>query len=167
MSGTATSKDKQDCRFVFKNNGGQIDFEYYSGVPVNPEFTSQQGFTLGMRTNGDYLLGDHDLPFGGRLLGYILEFLLSPADLQVTNQNGQGTGNFGGQIRADIPGSHPCYLLPGAYLLPADAPLTRVITGTGPGRYTFNSLTPTGSSLVLEGVTTAAGQQDVLSMSPD
>src|SRR5262245_23731048 len=174
-----------DCKFLFKNNAGQIDWEYFASDPNNPDFTSDQDFTLGMMINGDYLLADHDLPFTGGVGEFITEFLLQSvklpvpfadraraadnllADLQVTDQNGRRTGNFNGRIRAEIPGSHPCYLVPGAYLLPSSAPLTRMITGTGTGKYTFNSLTPGGSSLVLEDVATAAGQQDVLLMNPD
>ena len=133
------------------------------------QFRSQDGLTLGMMTNGAYLLADHDLPFGGPLgLGrFIIDFLLSPADLQITAPNGLRTGNFGGQIRAEIPGSHPCYLVPGAYMLPTDTPLTRRITGTGAGQYTFTSMIPDAGSLVLQDVTTAAGQVDVLSVSAD
>jgi hypothetical protein len=115
------------------------------------------------------MLSDHDLPFSGPLglTSFIIDFLLSPADLQITDANGLRTGNFGGQIMAEIPDSHPCYLLPGAYMLPSFAPLTRRITGTGNGKYTFNSIMPNGGSLVLQDVTTAAGQVDTLSVSAD
>lgn len=160
--------ESPNCKLVFKNNGEQIDFEYFPGSGA-AQFNSQDGLTLGMMTNGDYLLADHDLPFSGPLgLGrFIIDFLLSPADLQITDANGLRTGNFGGQIRAEIPGSHPCYLVPGAYMLPTDTPLMRRITGTGAGQYTFNSIIPDGGSLVLQDVTTVAGQVDVLSMNPD
>jgi hypothetical protein len=153
------------CKLVFTNNGGEIGFEY----PKNPKLGSHNDITLGVMTNGDYLLSDHDLPFSGPAgLGrFIIDFLLSPADLQITDSNGFRTGNFGGQIHADIPGSHPCYLVPGAYLLPTDKQLTRRITGTGAGKYTFNSIIPDGGSIVLQDVTTAAGQVDMLSMSAD
>lgn len=157
--------ESPNCKLVFKNNGGRIDFEYFP----DREKSSQAGFTLGMMTNGDYLLADHDLPFSGPvgLTSFIIDFLLSPADLQITDPNGLRTGNFGGLIRAEIPGSHPCYLVPGAYLLPTGASLTRRITGTGAGQYTFNSISPDGGSLVLQDVMTAAGQVDVLSMNAD
>lgn len=157
--------DKDNCKLIFKNNGGQIEYEY----PKNTYVNSQNGFTLGMMTNGDYLLADHDLPFGGPfgLRRFIIDFLLSPADLQITDPNGLRTGNFDGKIRAEIPGSHPCYLVPGAYMLPTDTSLTRRITGTGTGQYSFNSITPDGGSLVLQDVTTTAGQVDVLSVNPD
>jgi hypothetical protein len=157
--------ESPNCKLVFKKNGGQIDFEYSHKSVLN----SQNGFTLGMMTNGAYLLADHDLPFSGPLglRRFVIDFLLSPANLQITDSNGLRTGNFGGQIRAEIPDSHPCYLVPGAYMLPADTPLTRRITGTGAGQYTFNSIIPDGGSLVLQDVATAAGQVDVLSMNPD
>jgi hypothetical protein len=160
--------ESPNCKLVFKNNGGRIDFEYFPNSNA-PQFRSQEGLTLGMMTNGRYLLADHDLPFSGPLgLGrFIIDFLLSPADLQITDPNGLRTGNFGGKIRAEIPGSHPCYLVPGAYLLPTNTPLMRCITGTGAGQYTFNSIIPDGGSVVLQGVTTAAGQADVLSMNAD
>jgi hypothetical protein len=160
--------ESPDCKIVFINNGARIDFEYFPGRG-NAQFGSQSGFTLGMMTNGDYLLADHDLPFSGPLglTRFIIDFLLSPADLQITDPNGLRTGNFGGQIRAEIPGSHPCYLAPGAFMLPAGTPLTRRITGTGAGRYTFNSINPDGGSLALQDVMTAAGQVDVLSMNAD
>jgi hypothetical protein len=163
-----------DSKFVFTNNGGQIDFEYFpdsvtSPGVKDPDLYSQNGFTLGVWTNGDYLLADHDMPFTGpyNLQLFILDFIFSPADLHVTDQNGRRTGTFDGLIRAEIPDSHPCYLVPGAYALPASTPLTRVITGRGTGQYTFNSLTPGGSSLALENVATAVGQQDVLLMNPE
>jgi hypothetical protein len=157
-----------NCKLVFRNNGGQIDFEYFPGSHA-AQFRSQEGLTLGTMTNGDYLLADHDLPFSGPLgvRRFIIDFLLSPADLQITDPNGLRTGNFGGQIRAEIPGSHPCYLVPGAYLLPTDSPLARRITGTVAGQYTFNSIIPDGGSLVLQDVATARGQVDELSVSPD
>ena len=160
--------ENNNCKLVFKNNGGQIEFEYLPDSHV-PQFRSQDGLTLGMMTNGDYLLADHDLPFSGPFgLGrFIIDFLLSPADLQITNSNGLRTGNFDGKIRAEIPGSHPCYLVPGAYMLPTDKPLTRQITGTGTGQYTFNSIIPDGGSLVLQDVRTEAGQVDMLSINPD
>ena len=122
-----------------------------------------------MMTNGQYLLADHDLPFSGHLglTRFIVDFLLSPADLQVTDGLGLRTGNFGGQIIAEIPGSHPAYLVPGMYLLPEGTPLTRRIVGTGSGKYTFNTIMPSGAAVSLENVDTAPGQEDVLAINGD
>jgi hypothetical protein len=160
--------ESKKCKLVFKNQNGQIGFEYFAGSS-SPQFGSQHGITLGMMTNGAFTLDDHDLPFGG-LLGYtsfILDFLLSPADLQITNAAGQRTGYFGDRFYAEIPGSLPCYLVPRAYLLPADSALERRIVGTDSGHYAFNSLTPNGDSVVLQGINTVPGQTDVLKLSPD
>ena len=157
-----------NCRLVFTDNGGRIDFEYFADS-TSPKFSSQDGVTLGMMTNGKYLLSDHDLPFSGPfgLTRFVIDFLLSPADLQITDANNLRTGNFGGQIMAEIPDSHPCYLMKGMYLLPENSALTRRIVGNGTGSYTFNSVLPDGLSLVIENVSTIAGQEDVLSVSSD
>ena len=152
----------------FHRDGGKIHFEY---IPDSrpTEFRSQDGITLGMMRHGDYMLADHDLPFGGPfgLTSFIIDFLLSPADLQVVDANGLRTGNFGGQLLAEIPGSHPCYLIEGMYLLPAPTAMTRTITGIATGTYSYNSITPDGGSILLQDVATQAGQQDVVAISAD
>jgi hypothetical protein len=157
-----------NCKLVFRNTGGRIEFDYFADS-ATAQFSSADGITLGMMNNGAYMLADHDLPFSGPLglTSFIIDFLLSPADLQILDPNGLRTGNFGGQIMAEIPDSHPCFLLPGAYLLPTNTPLTRRIIGSGAGNYTFNSIMPNGGSMVLEKVLTAPGQVDLLSMSAD
>jgi hypothetical protein len=50
-----------------------------------------------MMTLGDCLLADHDLPSSGPfgLTTFVIDFLLSPADRQVTDRNGRRTGRFG------------------------------------------------------------------------
>ena len=119
--------------------------------------------------HGDYMLADHDLPFSGPfgLTAFIIDFLLSPADLQVVDANGLRTGNFGGQLLSEIPGSHPCYLMKGMYLLPAATAMTRTIIGTGAGNYSYNSITPDGASILLQDVPTQPGHQDVVAISAD
>lgn len=160
--------DSERCRLVFNNDGGRVGYQYFPGGST-ALFSSSEGITLGMMTNGDYMLSDHDLPFSGPLgiTRFVLDFLLSPADLQITDASGRRTGRFDGAIHAEIPGSLPCYLVPRAYLLPEDPVLERQITGTGSGQYSFNSLTPQGGSVVLQGLATAPGQRDFLSLSPD
>jgi hypothetical protein len=160
--------ESANCKLAFRRSGSRVDFEYFADS-ATPKFRSQDGITLGMMTNGGYLLADHDLPFSGPLglTRFVLDFLLSPADLQVSDTNGLRTGRFGPQILAEIPDSHPCYLVPGAYLLPENVPLTRRIVGSGAGTYVFNSINPAGGSLVLQGVPTSLGQEDVLSVSAD
>jgi hypothetical protein len=160
--------ESANCKLVFSSRDGQIHFDYFPATAI-AQFSSQDAITLGVMTNGDYLLADHDLPFGGPLGldRFILDFLLSPADLQITDAEGRRTGNFDGQLRAEIPGSLPCYLLPGAYLLPEDTPLVRRITGTGAGQYSFSSISPSAGSVVLQGVATGPGQLDVLTANAD
>jgi IPT/TIG domain len=160
--------ESPNCRLAFRNIAGRLEFDYFANSNT-AKFRSQDGITLGMMTNGAYHLADHDLPFSGPLglTTFVIDFLLSPADLQITDATGLRTGNFGGQILAEIPDSHPCYLLPGAYMLPTATPLTRRITGTGAGKYAFNSIVPNVGSLVLQDVGTSAGQVDMLAVSAD
>lgn len=155
------------CRLVFHRVDSGYQYEYRTGNLS--KFATADGITLGMMTLGDYLLADHDLPFGGQfgLTRFVVDFLLSPADLQIIDGQGNRTGNFGGKQVAEIADSHPCYLLPGAYLLPADTPLTRRIVGNGSGTYAFNSILPDGRALVLEGLSTEPGEVDILSTSAD
>jgi hypothetical protein len=152
----------------FHRDGSDIHFDYLPD-PSSTEFKSQDGITLGMMRHGDYMLADHDLPFSGPfgLTSFIIDFLLSPADLQVVDDAGRRTGNFGGQLLCEIPGSHPCYLVKGMYLLPAATALTRTITGTAAGTYRYNSITPDGASILLEDVPTQPAHQDVLAISAD
>jgi hypothetical protein len=160
--------ESENCRLEFKRVDGQIHFDYFDGGS-GIKFSSEDGITLGMMTNGAYLLSDHDLPFSGPfgLTRFVLDFLLSPADLQVTDENGLRTGHFGPQILSEIPDSHPCYLMKGAYLLPPDTALERDITGTGAGTYDYHSIAPGGTSISLEGVSIAPGETDRLSMNAD
>lgn len=156
-----------ECRVVFRRSGNGYRFDYLTGSST--KFKSEEGITLGFMTLGDYLLADHDLPFSGPfgLTRFVLDFLMSPATLQVTDEHGKRAGNFGGKLLAEIPDSHPCYLLPDAYLLPPDVPLSRRIVGTGAGTYRYNTINPNGSTLVLENVATVAGEVDELAMSAD
>jgi len=157
-----------NCKLVFREEGGQIHYDYFADS-ANAKFSSKDGVTLGMMTLGDYLLSDHDLPFSGPfgLTRFIIDFLLSPVDLQVLDANGLRTGNFGGQLLAEIPNSTPCFLMPGCYMLPDGVALTRRMVGKAVGTYTFHSIIPSGGSLALENVTTEAGQVDELSVSAD
>jgi len=157
----------------FHREAGVLQFDFFPGVSegeaADSELASSHGITLGMMRHGDYMLADHDLPFSGPfgLTAFIVDFLLSPADLQVVNADGQKAGNFGGQIFSEIPGSHPCYLMKGMYLLPADAAMTRTIVGTGAGTYNYHSIMPDGTSIQLEGVPTVSGHHDVLGVNLD
>ncbi len=161
--------ESQNCFVALALQNGQLTFQFKPNGVADPDLQTSKGVTLGEWTNGNYLLGDHDLPFSGPLglTTFIIEFLLSPADLQVTDETGNKTGTFGTQIRSEIPGSHPCYLAKNMYMLPSDTALTRTIVGNGNGNYTFGSVQPDAGSVVIENVPTVTGQQDVLSMSAD
>jgi len=163
-----TNNESENCRLVFRRTGGEIRFDYYDGGSSR-KFWSEDGITLGMMTNGKYHLSDHDLPFSGPLglTRFVIDFLLSPADLQVVDSDGLRTGLFGNQILSEIPEGRPCYLAKGAYMLPVDTALTRKIIGNGNGKYTFNSITPEGTSLALEDISTQAGQEDILAVNAD
>ncbi len=156
------------CKLVFRRVGERIEYEYFPDL-TTPQFTSQHGITLGMMTNGHYMLSDHDLPFSGPagVQRFVIDFLLSPAELQIRDAKGLRTGNFGAKIYSEIPGSHPCYLVKGAYLLPEHTALTRKIVGRGAGRYDYNSIMPDGTTVAISGVSTATGQKDILSISSD
>lgn len=152
----------------FRRDGSKLLYDYLPDG-TNPQFNFEQGVTLGMMTNGRYHLSDVDLPFSGPfgLTRFILDFILSPAELQVTNAEGKRTGTFGGKIVSEIPGSHPLYLVKGGYMLPAGEAYVRKFVGTAGGKYTFNTIMPEGMSIALENVDTVAGQEDALSIGAD
>ena len=161
--------DAQNCRLVFRRTDGEIRYDYFDGVGTTPRFRSEDGVTLAVMSNGQYHLSDHDMPFSGPfgLTSFIIDFLLSPADLLVEDEAGRRTGLHGGNILAEIPDSHPAYLAKNLYMLPADTALTRRITGNATGAYTFGSLTPNGTFLSLENVGTNIGEQDSLAINAD
>lgn len=160
--------EARNCRLVFRLTDGEIRFDYFDGGS-STKFRSEDGITLATMTNGKYLLSDHDMPFSGPLglTTFVIDFLLSPADLLVENAAGQRTGLLGTSILAEIPDSHPCYLWRGAYLLPPNEALTRQIIGNGSGSYAYHSIAPNGVSISMENVGTAAGEVDMLAVNAD
>jgi hypothetical protein len=164
----ATKTDAANCRLVFRQTDGEIRFDYFDGG-TSAQFRSEDGITLATMTVGKYLLSDHDLPFSGPLglTRFVIDFLLSPADIIVENALGQQTGRSGDAILAQIPGSHPFYLARGAYMLPADQAFIRRITGTGAGTYSLHSIAPNGTSISLQNVDTSPGQVDILATNAD
>ncbi len=160
--------DNNDCRLKFKQIGDLLHYDYFNGDDT-AQFRSEENVSLGTMTNGDYLLADHDLPFSGPfgLTSFILDFLLSPAELEITDENGLRVGTFNDKIFSEVPDSHPCYLVKGAYLLPLNRNYTRKIVGNGAGKYTFNSIMPNGTTIRVEDVVTAPGQIDTLIVNSD
>ncbi|GAA0880491.1 hypothetical protein GCM10009119_34610 [Algoriphagus jejuensis] len=160
--------DNTNCRLVFKLIEGVLHYDYFDGGDT-VKFCSEENITLGVMSNGNYLLADHDLPFSGPfgLTSFILDFLLSPAELEITDENGLRVGTFNDKIFSEVPDSHPCYLVKGAYLLPLDRNYTRKIVGNGAGKYTYNSIMPDGTTIRVEDVNTAPGQIDTLIVNAD
>lgn len=157
-----------NCRVEIRRDAsGELQFEFFSNGAR--KYGTADGITLGMQTVGQYLLSDVDLPFSGAfgLTSFIIDFLLSPASLQVTDGAGRRTGHVGAQILSEIPGSHPAYMLPGLFLLPAGEGMTRTITGTAAGSYGYTSINPAGVSLNLRNVPTAAGEADIVAANGD
>jgi Concanavalin A-like lectin/glucanases superfamily/IPT/TIG domain len=157
-----------DCRVEIRRNAsGDLEFQFFSAGSL--EFGTADGVTLGTQTVGQYLLSDVDLPFSGPfgLTSFIVDFILSPATLQVTDGSGRRTGHFGGQILAEIPDSHPAYLVPGMFLLPSATGMTRTITGTATGTYGYTSINPAGVSLNVRDVPTSAGTADIVAVNAD
>lgn len=163
------AEDANNCRVVFRLTDGEIRYDYFDGVGSTPKFCSEDGITLASMSNGKYLISDHDLPFGGPfgLTRFVLDFLLSPADLLIEDGSARHTGLHAGNIVAEIPDSHPAYLAKNLYLLPADTALTRRLTGNGNGNYSYHSVAPNGTSISLEDVATTVGEEDVLSVNAD
>ena len=157
-----------DCRVEITRNGaGDLEFQFFSAGTL--KFSTADGITLGTQTVGEYLLSDHDLPFSGPfgLSSFVIDFLLSPAVLQVTDGAGRRAGHFGSQILCEIPGSHPAYLMPGLFLLPPGEGLTRTITGRAAGTYGYTSINPAGASFNLREVQTSAGEADIVAANGD
>jgi hypothetical protein len=164
--GTETA---HNCRVEFRLTDGEIRFDYFDGTSTTPHFCSEDGITLASMSNGKYLLSDHDLPFSGPfgVTRFVIDFLLSPADLLIEDGSARQTGLHAGNIVAEIPDSHPAYLAKNLYMLPADTALTRHIKGNASGNYAYHSIAPNGTSISLENVATVDGEEDVLAVNAD
>jgi Concanavalin A-like lectin/glucanases superfamily len=157
-----------NCRVQFRRVDGKLVFRYMKGT--NVRFSSEEGLlTLGTQTLGQYLISDVDLPFSGAfgLETFVIDFLLSPARLMVTDGQGRRTGSALRNVLCEIPDSHPAYLAPGMFLLPVETPLTRSITGSDAGTYGYTSINPAGVSLNLRDVPTKRNAVDVVAINAD
>ena len=138
-----------NCFITFTQNGSTVSFDYGSSgdIAYNPAYSSANGFTLGVATMDQALYTSVDLPWMSGA-GWIVEFVLSPATLAVSNLAGQVTGQSGSNIAAQVPGVIPS-LLSSAHnlmLIPPQLGLQRTIQGTGNGTYTYVSIAPPGSA---------------------
>ena len=156
------------CWVQFRRVNGKLIFRYMKRDVL--KFSSEEGLlTLGTQTLGQYLISDVDLPFSGAfgLKTFVIDFLLSPARLMVTDKEGRRTGSALRSVFCEIPGSHPTYLAPGMFLLPAETALTRTLTGSNAGTYGYTSLNPSGVSLNLRDVPTKRSAVDVVAINAD
>jgi hypothetical protein len=124
--------------------------------------------------------------------GWVVDFVLSPASLTVSNLAGQITGPSSGGLAAQVPGVVPS-LLSSAHnlmMIPTQLALQRTILGTGTGTYTyvsiappdpttpvsaFSTLLPAGANAVipkergfsLQNIACTAATKDVVLLGPD
>jgi hypothetical protein len=134
----------------YEQANGQFRFDFFTGRTSSaPHGTlnSANGFTLATMTLDDYLFRDVDLPLE---LGFVIDLLSSPAELRIRDSNGRLTGHQKGKVHWQIPGSYPLYPSARGFLLPKGR-LTREIRGTGTGPYTFCSLNPDHSGVLVHG----------------
>ena len=162
------SEEAQNCRVELHADGKNLGFEYLDGKD-DQKFSFSDGITLGMMTLSEYYIADVSMPFSGPLgfMEFVLDFIDSPADLLVKDGDRNRVGYDNGEIVSEIEGSHPCYLIKNALLLPRDTALTRHITGNGQGKYKWCSILPNGAFLALEEVVIRSGEQDKISVNSD
>jgi hypothetical protein len=137
--------------FTGPHSGAALDnFTFYTGSAsseADDTLSSVNGFTLATMTLEDYLYRDISLPL---YLNFVIDFLDCPAELRIRNNRGQMTGCKDGRVHWEIPGSFPLYPTAAGFLLPRGG-FSREIEGTGDGPYTFWSLNPDGSSVMVQG----------------
>lgn len=142
------SPNQDDCYITFKQTGTVVTFDYdHSHAGYNPDYSSANGFTLGVATMDQALYKGVDLPWmtGD---GWILEFVLSPVSLTVSNLAGQVTGQVGDLLVTQVPGVIPSFVT-GSHnmvLIPRQLALQRTIEGTDTGSYTYVSIAPPNPS---------------------
>jgi hypothetical protein len=126
------------CYLTFQDNGSTLSFTYTPDSTIS----SANGFTLGVLTMDQALYNSVDLPwvFGAE---YVVDLVLSPATLAISNLAGQITGTMGNTIVAQVPGVVPSLQrMHDLILTPRQMALQRTIQGTGTGTYTFASIAP-------------------------
>jgi len=134
-----------NCFMTFTQNGSTVTFDYNStgNVSYSPEYSSANGFTLGVMTMNQALYNGVDLPWMEGA-GWVVDFVLSPANLTVSDLAGQISGRSGNQIVNQVPGVVPSLLSSShnLMLIPTQLGLQRTIQGTGAGTYTYASIAP-------------------------
>ena len=141
--------------------GNTLAFSYSADSAV----CSDNGWTLGVLTMDQALYDGVDLPWvygPGAALEYVVDIILSPATLAVSNLAGQATGTRGNTIVAEVPGAIPSLQrMHNLVMVPRQLALQRTIQGTGTGTYTYASIAPpdpTAPADAFNGLLPAGGQ---------
>ncbi|MEJ2007441.1 MAG: hypothetical protein P8Z30_04660 [Acidobacteriota bacterium] len=133
---------KNTCCLTFQQRGNTLAFSYSADSSVS----SDNGWTLGVLTMDQALFNSVDLPWvygAGAALEYVVDVILSPATLAISNQAGQTTGTRGNSIVAEVPGAIPSLQpMHELVMVPRQLALQRTIQGTGKGTYTYGSIAP-------------------------
>lgn len=130
---------------TFKQDGSTVTFDYADGggADYHPRYSSADKFTLGVQSMNDAVYRGVDLPWmtGD---GWVLEFVLSPATLTVSNLAGQITGISGEKLVSQLPGVVPSLFGSehNLVMIPPQLALKRTIQGTGSGTYSYASIAP-------------------------
>jgi hypothetical protein len=127
---------------TFQQSGNMLSFTYNKDSSV----CSDNGWTLGVLTMDQALYNSVDLPwvFGAELgMEFVVDIILSPATLAVSNLAGQTTGIRGDNTVAEVPGAIPSLQrMHNLVMVPRQLALQRTIQGTGTGTYTYATIAP-------------------------
>ncbi len=133
-----------DCYLDITQTGNTLSFSYNK----DSSYSSANGFTLGVLTMDQALYSSVDLPwvYGAE---WVVDFILSPAQLSVNNLAGQLTGPSGNQLFGQVPGVVPSLLSwpHNLMMIPRQLALQRNIQGSGNGTYTYVSVAPPDPSI--------------------
>lgn len=149
------------CCLTFQQRGNTLAFTYSADSTVS----SDNGWTLGILTMDQALYNGVDLPwvYGAEAaMEFVVDVILSPATLAVSNLAGQTTGTRGNTIVAEVPGAIPSLQrMHNLVMIPRQMALQRTIQGTGVGTYTYASIAPpdpTAPATTFNGLLPAGGQ---------
>jgi hypothetical protein len=149
------------CFLTFQQRGTTLAFSYNKDGAVS----SDNGWTLGILTMDQALYNGVDLPwvYGAEAaMEFVVDVILSPATLAVSNLAGQTTGTRGNTIVAEVPGAIPSLQrMHNLVMVPRQLALQRTIQGTGAGTYTYASIAPpdpTAPATTFNGLLPVGGQ---------
>lgn len=135
------------CCLTFQQRGNTLAFSY----SADPTVSSDKGWTLGVLTMDQALYNGVDLPWVagiGAAMEFVVDVILSPATLAISNLAGQTSGIRGGNIVAEVPGVIPSLQrMQNLVMVPRQMALQRTIQGTGAGTYTYASSAPPDPAL--------------------